>query len=347
MKKSKMEKDVNLNGVWRKVQDFFYSISVVAYSKLPKPRTITSNNGKKNEFIFFHLLWLLPMIQFAIIYLFVNVKSILMAFQTYDRLTGQFIYGGGLKNFERVFSELLSPTAPLGYALKNSTIVYLVSVLVTTPLALFFSFYMFKKMRFTELFRTVLFLPSILSPVILTSIYLILMDKGVASLMQSIYGGELRPEYFFMSNADTRFPLVVVFNVVIGFGTNVLMYTNAMSQISDSVIEAAELDGASFLREFASICLPLIYPTLTTFLTVGIVGFFTNQSNLYSFFKADAAVEDYTIGYYLFKLAASKESMIDQFPFASAMGVVFSAVAIPVTLFVRWALEKFGPQTEM
>ena len=348
MKKRQVEKDVNLNSVTRKIQDKLYSASVAIHNKFPKKQNGSVKSGSKREFWFFHLLWAIPMIQFVIIYVFVNFQSILLAFQTYDKMTGEFIFGGGKENFRRVFTEITSPTAPLGYALKNSFTVYLVSLVITTPLALFFSFYMFKKLRFTELFRTVLFLPSILSPVILTSIFYILMNTGMATLMESITG-VADEKYYLMAytNDATRFPLVVAFGVIVGFGTNVLMYTNAMSQIDESVIEAAELDGASFLREFSAICLPLIYPTITTFLTVGIVGFFTNQANLYSFFKADAELEDYTIGYYLFKIAASKESMIEEFPFAAAMGVVFSAVAIPVTLFMRWALEKFGPQTEL
>ena len=169
MKKRKLEKDVNLNNFWRKIKNFFYSVSVAVHAKLPEKKNKSAKGGKRGEFLFFHLLWLLPMIQFAVMYLWVNVQSILLAFQTYDKFTGKFVYGGGVANFARVFNELFSSTAPLGFALKNSTTVYLVSVLITTPLALFFSFYMFKKMRFTELFRTVLFIPSILSPVILSS----------------------------------------------------------------------------------------------------------------------------------------------------------------------------------
>lgn len=348
MRKRKLEKDVNLNSVSRKIQDALYSAKVAIHNKLPKKKIRSAKSGKMREFWFFHLLWAIPMLQFLLIYVFVNFQSILLAFQTYDKMTGEFVFGGGLGNFRRVFSEIASPTAPLGYALKNSFTVYWVGLLITTPLALFFSFYMFKKLRFTEFFRTVLFVPSILSPVILTSIFYILMNTGMASLMESVTG-IADEKYYLMAytNDATRFPLVIAFGVITGFGTNVLMYTNAMSQIDESVIEAAELDGASFLREFTAICLPLIYPTITTFLTVGIVGFFTNQANLFSFFKGDAELEDYTLGYYLFKLVASKDSMIEEFPFASAMGMVFSAVAIPITLFMRWALEKFGPQTEL
>lgn len=347
MRKIKEERETNLDSLFRKIKDFFYSILVAIHAKLPKSDPSKAKNGKLREFAFFHLIWILPMIQFGIIYIFVNIKSILMAFQTYDKMQGKFIFGGGVDNFSKVFRELFSPTTKLGISLKNSTTAYLVSLLVVTPLALLFSYYMFKKMKFSEFFRTVLFVPSILSPVILASIYLILMDKGAAIFLSLFNGGKVEIQNYLMTNQTFKFPLIITYTVITGFGTNILMYANAMSQISDSVIEAAELDGASFFREFFSICLPLIYPTITTFLTVGIVGFFTNQTNVYSFYGEHADDSVYTLGYYMFYLVSSnKASNIDQYPFASAMGVTFSLVAIPITLGMRWALEKFGPQTE-
>lgn len=343
IKETKNRFTSGFDAVKTKINDFIYSVNVALHKHLPNKKRKTASVNGKSEKPFFYLLIILPLVQFAIMYVYVNINSILMAFQTYDVFTGKFVFQGGVDNFKRVFSELFT-RGILGTAFKNSVIMYLVSLLIVTPLALFFSFYMFKKMRCTELFRVVLFLPSVVSSVILVSIYSILVDQGIPYLMQ-MQSGTL--ELGFLSRDDTRFFTVIVYYVITSFGVNVLMYTNAMSQISDSIIEAAELDGASLMREFGSICLPLIYPTLTTFLTVGIVDIFVGQANLYSFFGANAEKSDYTIGYYLYILAYDKSSTIDMYPFASAMGVVFSVVAIPITLALRRAFEKFGPQTEM
>ncbi len=347
MKKSKRVRDdsVNPNGVWQRIKDAFYAVSVAIHARLPHKKQKSISAGNKNEWLFVHLIFFFPLVQFAIMYIYVNFNSILMSFQTYDVFTGKFVFTGGLDNFKRVFNELFSPTGTLGVAFGNSLKMYLVSLLIVSPLALLFSYYMFKKIRFTEFFRVVLFLPSIISPVILVSIFTILVDQGVPHLMQSISGGEL--QLGLISKANTRFTTVMVYYVITSFGVNVLMYTNAMSQIPVSVIEAAELDGASFLREFLAICLPLIYPTITTFLTVGIVDIFVGQANLYSFFGSYAERSDYTIGYYLYILVYDKGATIDMYPFAAAMGIVFSIVAIPITLTLRWAFEKFGPQTEL
>lgn len=346
MKKTKRERgdSVNPNGVLQRIKEAFYAIGVAAHKRMPHKKQRSVSKGNKSEWLFVHLLLLLPLVQFAIMYVYVNFNSILLAFQTYNVFKGKFELGAGFDNFKNVFAELFSSTGTLGIAFGNSIKMYLVSLLIVCPLALLFSYYMFKKIKFTEVFRVVLFLPSIISPVILVSIFSILVDQGIPSLMQKISGGQL--QLGLLSRKDSCFTTIMFYYVVTSFGVNVLMYTNAMSQISVSVIEAAELDGASFLREFVSICLPLIYPTITTFLTVGIVDIFVGQANLYSFFGGSAEKYVYTIGYYLYVLVYDKGSTIEMYPFAAAMGVVFSVVAIPVTLTLRWAFEKFGPQTE-
>ena len=75
-----------------------------------------------------------------------------------------------------------------------------------------------------------------------------------------------------------------------------------------------------------------------------VVGIFTNQMNLFTFFDEYADPSLYTFGYYLFrgvKLAEYKD-----YPYLSAMGLLLTAVAVPLTLFVRWALTKFGPSKD-
>ena len=111
------------------------------------------------------------------------------------------------------------------------------------------------------------------------------------------------------------------------------------------ITEYVQIDGASKMREFFSITLPLIFPTISTFLVIGIAGIFTNQANLYNFFQYQADRSTYTLGYWMFVLIAEKSSNLTSYPYAAAMGVLLAMIAAPVTLVVRWLLEKFGPTT--
>ena len=91
------------------------------------------------------------------------------------------------------------------------------------------------------------------------------------------------------------------------------------------------------------VVIPQIFPTLSTYLVIGIVAIFTDQANLYTFFRDGAAPENYTIGYYLFIKVMGSESSVADYPEAAAMGLLFTAVAIPVTFGVKALLEKLDP----
>ena len=135
------------------------------------------------------------------------------------------------------------------------------------------------------------------------------------------------------------------YNIWISFGASVLMYSNGMSGINQEIVESAHLDGATGIREFWHITLPLVWPVLSTFLITGIAGIFTDQRNLYSFFGNGTPTELQTYGYYLYRETQTAASRADYPPLA-AMGLMMTVVVVPLTLIVRWALEKFGPKED-
>ena len=104
------------------------------------------------------------------------------------------------------------------------------------------------------------------------------------------------------------------------------------------------LDGANLFEELIYIVLPLIYPTFVTFIVVGVGGIFTGQMALYSFFGPEADQSVQTFGYYLFK--RTKMAGDSDYPFLSAMGLLMTCIAAPLTFLVKWLLEKFGPSLE-
>ena len=123
------------------------------------------------------------------------------------------------------------------------------------------------------------------------------------------------------------------------------MYSNGMSGISQEMVESAHLDGATGLTEFWKITLPMIYPTLSTFLITGIAGLFTNQIALYSFYGGGAPENLQTYGYYLY-MRTKNATSDSEYTLLAAMGLLLTVVVVPLTLGVKWALEKFGPKED-
>ena len=119
-----------------------------------------------------------------------------------------------------------------------------------------------------------------------------------------------------------------------------------MNGIDPSVIEAAKLDGANPFREFFSIILPLIFPTIQTFLVTGIAALFVNQINLVAFSGLTADMKVKTVGYYLFTEGEFAMDIPDRMPILATFGVMLTLIAAPITLLSKWALDKFGPSVE-
>ncbi len=305
--------------------------------KLDENKKIISRKNK--DLIFYILMMAFPVLQFCVFYIGVNFNSILLSFKEIDILSGDVRYT--FDNFKEAF-RLITESSILVRAMGNSFYIFFLGVVISVPLGLFFSYYIAKKMPGSGAFRVILFLPSILSSIVIATIFWYFVERAVPSAMFKWFGVEMAG---MLENPETRFATLIFYSIWIGFGTNVLMYTNAMSGIEPSVIESAHLDGATGFREFWHITLPMIYPTLTTFLVVSVAGIFVNQLNLFSFYGGAAPEEVRTYGYYLYAKVASATSDAD-YPVLSAMGLILSCIAVPLTLVAKKLLEKYGPREE-
>ena len=153
-----------------------------------------------------------------------------------------------------------------------------------------------------------------------------------------------------MTDPDTNFVVLIIFNLWIGFGVNVLLFQGSMEGINPSVVESAQLDGVNLLQEFIYITIPMIFPTFVTFLVLGLAGIFTNQMNLFSLYGTSADAHLQTFGYFLY-LQALKSDIIASYGFYSyselaALGLVLTLIVFPITFGTRKLLEKFGPSTD-
>ncbi len=292
----------------------------------------------KWKFLFYVGFIALPVAQFSIFYIGVNFNSLLLAFKDYSYAEG---YGwAGLNNFKSVFTDLIVSDV-MRIAFKNSIILLFFTLVVGITLAMLFSFYIYKKMPASGLFKVMLFLPSIVSSVVLVIMFKYFVENALPALWQEMTGKTIRG---LLGNLDTRFATIVFYTVWAGFGPQILLFSGAMGGISESVVEAAKLDGITPLREFVYITVPMIWPTLVTFVTVGVAGLFTHQMNLFSFYGSMADYELYTVGYYLYRTIQSSQTTLKEFPQLSAFGLVLTAFSVVLTFGIKWCLEKFGPK---
>lgn len=298
----------------------------------------------KKRLIFYILLLVLPLLQFAVFYIYVNFNSIIMAFSTYEEGEAGYIQSFGLSQFSQNMSNVFNMFKDNSHIITNSLILFCFETLLGLPLALIFSYYLYKKRPAHKFFRVTLFLPQIISGVVFASIYVYLLSS-IASLVGN-------PAVNFLSaqaGVGKNRIAMIVFAVCMSFGVNVLLFSGSMGNINPSLVEAAELDGCNSIQEFIHVTLPSIFPTIISFVIVGLAGIFTNQM-----FLAHIKISHHeldTLGYYLYYQAAASDykshsNDILSFPELSCISLLITAVLFPLTLGVKKLLEKYGPSTK-
>lgn len=330
------------NCIKDKIYDFRVFLHQRFSKKLPK-KQVNAKKSQRQSLVFYIGFFALPILQLLIFYFVVNINSFLLAFKKYNLKTLDFEWAG-LDNFRQIFYDISLPGDILLTSLVNSLKLYAVNLLCGVSLCLLFSYYIYKKWKGSEFFRVMLFLPSVISSMVMVTMFRFFTDRGLPEMFKLLF--EMKIDGL-LTNTDTRFKTLLFYNVWVGFGTGILMYVSAMTRISPEIIESASLDGITAFREFFNIVLPLIYPTITSFLIIGISGIFISQGSIYEFYGrylSDKSLS--TIGYYLF-VHVQNSNGLNNYAYASAAGILGTLIAAPIVLFIKWFLEKFDPTAEV
>ena len=295
-------------------------------------------NGKLQSFGFQISVYAIPLTLFAIFWVGVNFNSILMAFQkiSFDG-TRTFV---GFENFGAFFAELrgeMSDTL-LRTSILNSFKMFAINLIVCMPLYLLFSFYLFRKFFGSRAILIIVMIPSIVSEFIISLIF----KRFVNVVLPNLFGG--LPAL--LEDPKYTFGTMLFFMIWISFSTSLIVYPNAMRAISAEIFESAQIDGAGYWKEFWYITFPLIFPTISTFLIMGVSAIFLNAGPAVAFFQYNAYPECYTMGYYYIAKVMNATNEMG-YPMLAAGGIVLTLVSCPMTFGVKYGLEKITPERDL
>ena len=309
-----------------------------------KKKTIFNSAAKRGKLIFYCCLIAVPLIQFILLYVCVNFRSILFAFQKYDFTTTEynFDFSYFADNLKTICSELFGPG--IGSAWWNSPKSYLLSLLVIMPLQITVAFFVYKKLPLAGYFRIVLYLPNMGAGMTTVLGYRYFIERGLPFLFPN--NPKLTELGGLLSNGNTVFDTLLLYVAWTSLGGGLILMTGTMSRTSKEVIEAAHLDGANLWHEFIYIVLPTLYPVLSIQLYTGVVAIFTGGPPLYQFYGStlpDPPGKSMTLQYYFFTLVIGNTSSPANFPKAALGGLMFTCVAAPLVFLLKWLFEKNDP----
>ena len=244
-------------------------------------------NKKQKDAIFVYgwLAW--PIIHFLVFWLGMNFSMIISSFGSYN-IAGEFSFAKyfGFGNYIEVITDLFKAdnvsTTYYNYrAILNTFSLLPLALLINLPITLFFSYCIYKKIMFAKAFEIILFVPAIISVTVLCLVYSksldndtgiiisLLKEMGVTVATKRKPG--VIPQAGFLGESETQWWFVLIFSIWTGVNGNLIYFQSAISRLPDSIFESSELDGASEVRQFFSLALPLVWPTITT-MSITLVG---------------------------------------------------------------------------
>lgn len=175
----------------------------------------------------------------------------------------------GLNNFKILFQD------PNFYRSFQNTILLIVIVtIVTMAFALVYAYILSReKIKGSNFFRVVFYIPNILSVVVISAIFSAIYDpnNGLLNSILSLFKGKDANPVLWLGDQKIVLYSLVIAMVWQAIGYYMVMYMASMASVPESLYESANLEGAGKIRQFFSITLPLIWTNIRTTLTFFII----------------------------------------------------------------------------
>lgn len=212
-------------------------------------------------------LFLLPaFLLFTIVIIVSAVLGFYYSFTNWDGFSSTYRYVG-FANFKRLFGDSL-----FYIAIKNTLIITFFNVLIQNVVALIMAVLLDKRLFGRNFFRTLFFIPSLLSTAIVGFMFRYVLHPTVGSLpfILKKAGFKSFGNIDFLGNPNLALGTVIFVIIWQVFGYKMVIYLAGLQAIPPDIYESADIDGANSLRKFFSITLPLMVPAITinVFLTL-------------------------------------------------------------------------------
>lgn len=219
-------------------------------------------------------------------------------------------------------------------ALKNTFLMVVVTVPLSTGLALLISVGLSSIRRLRELYQTVYFLPYVTNTLAVGLVFMILFKKTPYSdgLMNALLSGfGLGPVDFIDGPYAAKLFVLCFYTIWVVLPFKILILTSALASVKADYYKAARVDGTSKWRTFARITLPMISPTIFYLVITGFIGAFKSYSDAVALFGVDlnAAGMNTLVGYIYDMLYGNSGGYPS---YASAAAILLFAIVLTITV---------------
>ena len=291
---------------------------------------------KKNNKAWLYLLPAILFLGFFMVYPLIDV-AIYSVEEGYNSASGTF-FGVGTFNYSYVLRDPY-----FLQAVKNTAILVIITVPVSTGLALLISAGLSSIKALRKLYQTVYFLPYVTNTLAIGLVFMILFDKtaytdGLINLVINWFGGSSVD--FIDGPYWAKMFVLCFYTIWVVMPFKVLVLTSALASVNQRYYDAARVDGTSKLRTFAKITLPMISPIVFYLVITGFIGAFKAYSDAVALFGTDLnAAQMNTMVGYIFDMLYGNSGGYPSF--ASAAAIILFSIVLTITCINSLISKKY------
>ncbi len=304
-----------------------------------------TKSGVKREGIMGTLsgwLYLAPALAFLIFFMvYPLIDVFIYSFEEGYNSASQTYFGIGGYNYSYVLRDPY-----FLQAVKNTFILVIFTVPVSTILSLLISLALNSIEKFKKLFQTIYFLPYVTNTLAVGLVFMILFQKtpytdGLINLLIKAMG--MSPVDFIEGPYWAKMFVLCVYVIWIVMPFKILILTSALASVNPVYYKAAKIDGASKTRIFFKITLPMISPMIFYLVITGFIGAFKAYSDAVAIFGVDlnAAGMNTMVGYVYDMLYCDGGGYPS---YASAAAIILFAIVLTITVINLIVSKKTAPK---
>lgn len=274
-------------------------------------------------------LYLLPAILFLGVFMvYPLIDVFIYSFEEGYNSASQTFFGVGTYNYSYVLHDPY-----FLQAIKNTFILVIITVPVSTGLALLISVGLNSIKPLRDLYQTVYFLPYVTNTLAVGLVFMILFKKtaysdGLVNMLINFFGGNSVD--FIDGPYWAKMFVLCFYTVWVVLPFKILILTSALASVNEDYYKAAKVDGTSRLRIFTRITVPMISPTLFYLIITGFIGAFKAYSDAVALFGTDLnAAEMNTIVGYIYDMLYGNSGGYPSY--ASAAAIILFAIVLTIT----------------
>ncbi len=288
-------------------------------------------------------LYLLPSLILLGIFMIYPLFDVLVySLQEGYNSASQTYSGIGLYNFSYVLRDPY-----FLQAVKNTFLLVIITVPLSTGLALLLSLALSSIQKVKELYQTIYFLPYVTNTLAVGLVFMILFKKtpysdGFINMIIQFFGGNSID--FIEGPYWAKMLTMCIYTIWIVLPFKVLILTSALASVDRNLYKAAKVDGTSSFRTFTKITLPMIMPMISYLVITGFIGAFKAYSDEVAIFgtNLNAAGMNTIVGYVYDMLYGNSGGYPS---YASAAALILFAIVLTITV-INLLLSTKGDEAE-